>query len=72
MYSFIIYSCGFFVGFVLSYFFFKRNISGTLVRTKADEDGTYLFLKISSPIQNIFKKKYVVFKVEKEDFLSPK
>lgn len=51
----------------------KKNVAGTLRIDKSDpSDSYYLFLELDEKVDSIVGKKYVTFKVNRQDYLSQK
>ena len=63
---------GIVVGLILSRFIFKEKPVGSLRVDQSDPDsGPYLFLELSyEGVDAIYKKKYVVLKVNIKDYIS--
>ena len=63
---------GVMVGVLLSRFIFKEKPVGSLRVDESDPDsGPYLFLELSHEgVDAIYKKKYVVLKVNIQDYIS--
>lgn len=62
---------GMIIGICISVWAFKKDINGYLRVDRSDEKP-YLFLELSSNIENLEKKKYIMLEVKKEDFLPHK
>lgn len=60
------------IGLILSRFIFKEKPVGSLRVDQSDPDsGPYLFLELSHEgVDVIYKKKYVVLKVNIQDYIS--
>jgi hypothetical protein len=63
---------GIFIGIVFGRQVFRRDVIGSLRVDQSDPDsGPYLFLELSHKGANaIYKKKYVVLKVNIKDYIS--
>lgn len=64
----------FFVGyrFCIWYNDLRKDVMGTLRIDRSDPDGPYLFLELDKPLPSFENDKYVVFRVENENLISPK
>ena len=68
---FIFLGVGLIVGVIVSLLFLSSSKSGTLRVDESDTDGeTYLFLELDKPVHKSISKKYVVFKVNRENYIS--
>ena len=68
---FIFLGIGFIAGAIVSLLFLSSSKSGTLRVDESDIDGeTYLFLELDKPVHKSISKKYVVFKVNRENYIS--
>ena len=69
---FIFFGVGLIVGAIVSLLFLSSSKTGTLRVDESDIDGdTYLFLELDKPInKSISSKKYVVFKVNRKNYIS--
>ena len=68
---FIFLAVGITMGIIIGFLFLSSSKSGTLRVDESDIDGeTYLFLELDKPIHKSISKKYVVFKVNRENYIS--
>lgn len=68
-----IFGIGLIVGAIIGLLFLSSSKTGTLRIDESDiEGGTYLFLELDKPIHKSISKKYVVFKVKRENYISLK
>ena len=66
----IIFVIGIFVGCVIALPIFRMRSVGSLrIDTSDPDDGPYLFLELSKDIGEIYRKKYVIFKVSLKNFI---
>lgn len=68
---FIFLGVGLIVGAIVSLLFLSSSKTGTLRVDESDIDGeTYLFLELDKPVHKSISKKYVIFKVNRENYIS--
>ena len=69
---FIFFGVGLMVGAIVSLLFLSSSKTGTLRVDESDIDGdTYLFLELDKPVnKSISSKKYVIFKVNRKNYIS--
>ena len=69
---FIFFGVGLIVGAIVSLLFLSSSKTGTLRVDESDIDGdTYLFLELDKPVnKSISSKKYVIFKVNRKNYIS--
>ena len=68
---FIFLGAGIIIGIIISLLFLSLSKSGTLRVDESDMDGdTYLFLELDKPVRKSISKKYVVFKVNRKNYIS--
>lgn len=68
---FVIFGIGILVGIVCTTVATRTKSVGFLrVDTSDSDDGPYLFLELSKDIEEIYRKKYVTFKVSLKNFIS--
>ena len=68
---FIFLAAGIAIGIIIGLLFLSSSKSGILRVDESDIDGeTYLFLELDKPIHKSISKKYVVFKVNRENYIS--
>ena len=68
---FIFLGAGIIMGIIISLLFLSLSKSGTLRVDESDIDGdTYLFLELDKPVNKSISKKYVIFKVNRENYIS--
>lgn len=68
---FIFFSVGLIVGAIVSILFLSSSKTGTLRVDESDIDGdTYLFLELDKPVNKSISKKYVIFKVNRKNYIS--
>ena len=66
----IIFGIGILIGFVCATIATRTKSVGSLrVDTSDPDDGPYLFLELSKDIEEIYRKKYVTFKVSLKNFI---
>ncbi len=66
----IIFGIGVLIGFVCATIAIRTKSVGSLrVDTSDSDDGPYLFLEPSKDIREIYRKKYVTFKVSLKNFI---
>ena len=62
--EFILIGIGIFIGVLLTVFFLRKNMVGTLlVNTSDPDDAPYLFLELSKDVSDVTSKRYVILKV---------
>ena len=67
---FVIFGIGILVGIVCTTVAIRTKSVGSLrVDTSDSDDGPYLFLELSKDIGEIYRKKYVTFKVSLNNFI---
>ena len=67
---FVIFGIGILVGIVCTTVATRTKSVGFLrVDTSDSDDGPYLFLELSKDIGEIYRKKYVIFKVNLKNFI---
>lgn len=67
----IIFILGVLVGFFGYFFLQRKEIKGKLRIDRSDPiDKPYLFLELSSSVEDVSRKKYVLFQVSNENFIS--
>lgn len=67
---FIIFGIGILVGIVCTTVVTRSKSVGSLRVDRSDpDDGLYLFLELSKDIEEIYRKKYVTFKVSLKNFI---
>ena len=67
---FVIFGIGILVGIVCTTVATRTKSVGFLrVDTSDSDDGPYLFLELSKDIGEIYRKKYVMFKVSLKNFI---
>lgn len=67
---FVIFGIGILVGIVCTTVATRTKSVGYLrVDTSDPDDGPYLFLELSKDIGEIYRKKYVIFKVSLKNFI---
>ena len=70
MVLFVIFGIGILVGIVCTTLAIRTKSVGSLrVDTSDPDDGPYLFLELSKDIGEIYRKKYVTFKVSLKNFI---
>jgi len=70
---FAIFGIGILVGIVCTTVATRSKSVGSLRVDRSDpDDGPYLFLELSKDIEEIYRKKYVTFKVSIKNFISHK
>ena len=70
---FVIFGIGILVGIVCTTVSTRTKSVGSLrVDTSDPDDGPYLFLELSKDIGDIYRKKYVTFKVSLKNFIPHK
>lgn len=70
---FVIFGIGILVGIVCTTVLTRSKSVGYLrIDTSDPDDGPYLFLELSKDIGEIYRKKYVTFKVKLENFIPQK
>ena len=70
---FIFLGIGLIAGVIVSLLFLSSSKSGTLRVYDSDIDSeTYLFLELNKSVHKSVSKKYVIFKVKKENHISLK
>lgn len=68
---FIFLAAGIAIGIIIGLLFLSSSKSGILRVDESDIDGeTYLFLELDKPVHKSISKKYVVFKVNRENYIS--
>lgn len=68
---FIFLGAGLIIGIIIGLLFLSSSKSGILRVDESDIDGeTYLFLELDKPVHKSISKKYVVFKVNRENYIS--
>ncbi len=66
----IIFGIGVLIGFVCATIAIRTKSVGSLrVDTSDSDDSPYLFLELSKDIEEIYRKKYVTFKVRLKNFI---
>lgn len=66
----IIFGIGVLIGCILTMIIFQTRSVGSLrVDTSDPDDSPYLFLELSKDIGEIYKKKYVMMKVNLKSFI---
>jgi hypothetical protein len=66
----IIFGIGVLIGCILTMIIFRTRSVGSLrVDTSDSDDDPYLFLELSKDIRDIYKKKYVTFRVSIKSFI---
>jgi len=67
---FVIFGIGIMVGIVCTTILTHYKSVGSLrIDTSDSDDGPYLFLELSKDIGEIYRKKYVTFKVSLKNFI---
>jgi hypothetical protein len=70
---FVIFGIGILVGIVCTTVATRTKLVGSLRVDMSDpDDGPYLFLELSKDIGEIYRKKYVMFKVSLKNFIPQK
>ena len=70
---FVIFGIGILVGIVCTTVATRTKSVGSLrIDTSDPDDGPYLFLELSKDIGEIYRKKYVMFKVSLKNFIPQK
>ena len=68
---FIFFGVGLIIGAIVSLLFLSSSKTGTLRVDEYDIDGdTYLFLELDKPVNKSISKKYVIFKVNRKNYIS--
>ena len=68
---FIFFGVGLIVGAIVSLLFLSSSKTGTLRVDESDIDGdAYLFLELDKPVNKSISKKYVIFKVNRKNYIS--
>ena len=68
---FIFLGAGIIIGIIISLLFLSLSKSGTLRIDESDIDGdTYLFLELDKSVNKSISKKYVIFKVNRKNYIS--
>ena len=68
---FIFLGAGLIIGIIIGLLFLSSSKSGILRVDESDIDGeTYLFLELNKPVHKSISKKYVVFKVNRKNYIS--
>ena len=68
---FIFLGAGIIIGIIISLLFLSLSKSGTLRVDESDIDGdTYLFLELDKSVNKSISKKYVIFKVNRKNYIS--
>ena len=68
---FIFFGVGLIVGAIVSLLFLSSSKTGTLRVDESDIEGdTYLFLELDKPVNKSISKKYVIFKVNRKNYIS--
>ena len=68
---FIFLGAGIIIGIIISLLFLSLSKSGTLRVDESDIDGdTYLFLELDKPVNKSISKNYVIFKVNRKNYIS--
>ena len=66
----IIFGIGVLMGCILTMIIFQTRSVGFLrIDTSDPDDSPYLFLELSKDIEEIYRKKYVMFKVSLKNFI---
>ena len=66
----IIFGIGILIGFVCATIAIRTKSVGSLrVDISDSDDSPYLFLELSKDIEEIYRKKYVMFKVSLKNFI---
>ena len=69
----IIFLIGILVGVAIMIFGFKKLIVGSLRIDRSDpDDQPYLFLEMKKELKRVSKKKYIVLKVNIQNYISQK
>ena len=67
---FVIFGIGILVGIVCTTVITRSKSVGSLRVDMSDpDDGPYLFLELSKDIEELYRKKYVTFKVSLKNFI---
>ena len=67
---FVIFGIGILVGIVCTTVITRSKSVGSLRVDMSDpDDGPYLFLELSKDIEELYRKKYVTFKVRLKNFI---
>lgn len=70
---FVIFGIGILVGIVCTTVATRTKSVGSIrIDTSDPDDGPYLFLELSKDIGEIYRKKYVMFKVSLKNFIPQK
>ena len=68
---FIFLGAGIIIGIIIGLLFLSSSKSGTLRIDESDIDGdTYLFLELDKSVNKSISKKYVIFKVNRKNYIS--
>ena len=66
-----LFGIGMFVGCIFTCFIFRLFVVGNLRVDRSDpNDVPYLFLELKKAVESVSSKKYVIFKVVNENFIS--
>jgi len=67
----IIFGIGVLIGCILTMIIFQTRSVGSLqIDTSDPDDSPYLFLELSKNVDEIYKKKYVMMKVNLKSFIT--
>lgn len=62
---------GVLIGVFIFYLFFVKTSVGKLRIDRSDvSDSPYMFLELSKPVSHVSSKKFVIFQVSNENFIS--
>lgn len=68
----IIFLSGLIAGIILSTVAMILRVGGVLRVDNSDGDGPHLFLELEKDVYPVISKKFVVFKVKRENYLTQK
>ena len=70
---FVFFGIGLIIGVIIGLLFLSSSKTATLRVDESDSEGEiYLFLELDKPVNKSISKNYVVFKVKRENYISPK
>ena len=69
----IIFTVGILIGIIITIIWFRKHIAGSLRVDQSDpDDQPYLFLEMEKKLSEVLKKKYVILKVNIQNYISQK
>lgn len=69
----VMFISGVLVGCAIMRVIFRPKVMGVINVDRSDPaDGPYLFLELTESVNDLSSKKYVTFKVENKNYISPK